>query len=83
MKKRLRKGIIFFMFFIFLSSPAEGFISLSVNPTSTPANLPSGIIFQIQASEPGGKVQFELYGDFDEDGIIDENEWGAFHINFY
>jgi hypothetical protein len=63
---------------IMMVSTAFSAISLSVDPASAPANTTTGFTFQTQAATAGGTVQFELFADFNGNGIIDGDEWPLF-----
>lgn len=63
---------------IMMVSTAFSAISLSVDPASAPANTTTGFTFQTQAATAGGTVQFELFADFNGNGIIDGDEWSLF-----
>lgn len=50
-------------------------ISLSVSPTSAPANTTTGFTFQTQAATAGGSVLFKIFNDFNNNGAVDGDEW--------
>ena len=64
------------------SKDANAVISLSVNPASLPADSLTGFTFQTQANTASGGVQFEVYFDFNGNGIIDGDEWPFFNEVF-
>lgn len=50
-------------------------ISLSVSPTSAPADTSTGFTFQTQAAIAGGTAQFGIFNDYNNNGTIDADEW--------
>ncbi|MFH1320223.1 MAG: hypothetical protein ABII90_06160 [Bacteroidota bacterium] len=84
MKKIRNKKILFFVMLLsallIWTNDASATISLTVDPASAPADTTTGFTFQTQAAEPGGSVQFEFYGDYNSNGIIDGDEWPIFKI---
>ena len=55
-------------------------INVSVNPTSASADTTTGFTFQTQAATSGGSVQFKLFNDFNNNDIIDVDEWPVLNM---
>jgi hypothetical protein len=76
-KTRQRHFIIYLCWlalFLWVGS-ANAAISLTVSPSTVPANTTSGFTFQTQAHEAGGVVTFQFYTDFNGNHVIDGEEW--------
>ena len=50
-------------------------ISLSVSPTSAAADLQGDITIQTNAATAGGSVVVQMFHDFNQDGVINADEW--------
>ncbi|MDO8281072.1 MAG: PKD domain-containing protein [Thermodesulfovibrionia bacterium] len=65
--------LVFLLSILPVASPEAALIS--VNPVSAPADTPTGFTFTTEASAAGVSVELSIYNDFNNNSIIDSDEW--------